>query len=190
MRWAWTLLVIGAGCFQPAAELDAGQSAIDAGVIEHNPDAAVPMEEPDPCAWDGKGEGLCFAETAWVFDGASCRSVCGGLPELGRPGVFANEWECQATCPCAPEKFVAFPPGAAGPLELGRFCDGLYSATERDAGAPWERLSCHSDGLPGTRFPEVCLLAVHGLDRRAMSRACRASVQPQVREVVCYVWVD
>lgn len=188
MRWVWPLVMVGMGCIERADAPDSGPIAHDAGggVI----DAGADAEEFDPCVWDGRGDNLCFAETGWVFDGTSCRSVCGALATEGRAGVFATEAQCRATCPCAPAKFIAFPPGTAGPLELGKHCDGLYSAAEEGAAPPWTALQCDSGGLPGTQYPRVCLLASQRLNRRAMARACRASVQPQVKQVVCYVWVD
>lgn len=197
MRWLCAVtVVLGLGCLRPVAEEpDGGPDSRPVAVVDAGRDASVPtrVEEYDPCVWDGQGAGFCFADSAYVFDGLACRAVCGPTAQLGRPGVFRTISDCYATCPCEPDKFVLWPgPMHAGPFELGGFCDELIAVTDGGADPPWPELSCGGNIPFSSPTDQLCHLGVdnHSLDRRALSRACRASMQPQVRQVGCLVWID
>ena len=196
MRWLWVLAALGCvSCLRPVTDVvDAGAgTSADASVP---PDAGPAPEPYDPCVWDGLGDGLCFADTGVVFDGTECRHVCGAQPQPGRAGVFANEAECQATCPCNPEKFVLWPsPGAAGPLALGGHCDQIEAVTDAGAAVPWPAEACQRAALWAQSGDQTCSTGIVGgvdgrLNRRALAEVCRVSALPQVRQVVCVVWVD
>lgn len=151
------------------------------------PDAAIAPPEYDPCVWDGRDDGVCFVGTAAVFDGTACRTVCGAQPALGRPGVFADEAQCRATCPCSPGKFVGF----GAPFAAAGFCDALVAVTEADAGLPGIAGDCSRDALWDGPTEHSCRFGADGwFDRRAMAKACRVSALAEVHRVVCVLWVD
>lgn len=184
-------MLLGLSCSPPALDLDAGSTPPEVW----QRDAGNQPEPYDPCVWDGSGDGLCFADTAVVFDGTECRVVCGARPAPGVPGVFASTAECRSTCPCNPEKFVMWPQGAAGPLAPGGHCDSVEAVTDGGAAVPWPAEACTTGPLWGDRADQSCTTDVRGdvhgyLDRRAMAAACRASALPQVRQLVCVLWVD
>lgn len=195
-RWAWVMLAC-VGCLRPVSDpVDAGtEIPVDAGGTQQVAAADSGLEY-DPCVWDGRGDGFCFADTAVVFDGTECRPVCGANPQLGLPGVFATEAQCHKTCPCNPEKFALWPQdGAAGPLAIGGHCDEVDALTDGGAIVPWPAQACFTHRLWGYQDDQSCLIDLHKepngyLGRRALSEACRASALPQVRQVLCVVWVD
>lgn len=175
-----------AGCVPPlVVQVDAG--------IAGSVASAPPLPEPyDPCAWDGQGERLCAQETAVVFDGTACRPVCGPEPRHRRPGVFATLAACEATCPCNPEKFVLWPaPGSAGPFAVGGYCGGVEAVTDGGVTLPWPAASCQEARFWAWPPDQTCSTGLGGqLTRRELANICRVSALPQVKQVVCVVWVD
>ncbi|MDP3158240.1 MAG: hypothetical protein Q8N23_36545 [Archangium sp.] len=179
MRALLALALVTTGCLRPVVdEVDAGVEAqTDAGRQVMGRDASVPAPEYDPCVWDGVTEGVCIEDTAYVFDGTSCRPICGPHARFGRPGVFASLSECRSTCPCQPEKFVGF--------ELGFFCDALIAvASGGDAGP-----TCGPPSRTEGMSYQDCLLPYtpYWIDRRALAVACRASALPEVEAIFCFV---
>ena len=179
------MALMGLGCLEPS-RVDAGaEGGVDAAV------RATPVQVPDaaydPCVWDGRGDGYCFGDTAVVFDGTECRTVCGARPELGRSGVFASSAECHATCPCAREKFEGW---GAPPPELDGWCDRVVAITEADAGVDWPLSDCEPGSLWASSGEQSCMVTAGHLDLASMSTLCTASALPQVTRVVCVVWPD
>ena len=187
MRWLWVMAIIGVGCIPPMDGVDAGTKTVEPGPIPVDPRT----QDYDPCVWDGlSDEGVCSTPT-WVFEGAACRSACGPRPRFGRPGVFATEAECKAACPCNTDKFLSWPfnPEAGHDTPFG-FCDEVLAFT--DAGAPEvPGLGCTTSSNGSGRIEDqVCLIGALEQTSSAISKACRASVEPQVYGVTCVVSID
>lgn len=183
-RLGWVAWVMGLGACQcleavsdePHGALPAHTSrAFDGG----------PAAAGRECVIWAEDAGACDAATLVVFDGETCRALCG--VDAGDPRVFSSDLACVRTCRCDTTKVYG-----AEELSEQTLCDWVAAsgpgAPDWDAGActvGQGKFSCMlwfpSVGASGFGAP---------LGEDGLRLVCEASLRPQVDLLHCLIFQE